>query len=461
MSSLERRRFLTVLGAGALAGGLGVPRLLANVPGGDLVESEAEYGGFLVERLSADSTPHDYDPAVLKRMSEKLNIFSRNRWDPVRQDRPELQEDLFQLRFVEGRGVLPDQTRLDHALQAGAWATASMGGGPAYAWGVQTGQAKTMVSLGPWDPADLDLTWDDVRRIVKHAALFYGASLAGVTRLNPLWIYADHYAPTPENPERVIPVIVGGDRFEQTDDAWFIPSAMDRAVVLAFEEDFHAIANSPGSLSSAATGNGYSRMANTALFLAEFIRALGYRALPAGNGVGLSVPMAIDAGLGQQGRMGLLVTPKFGPRVRLAKVLTDMPLATDSPIDFGVTEFCERCQLCATHCPSGAVTSGPRALAGASPSNNPGARKWYAEVEYCYDYNGFGCSTCKRVCPFNKPNNSWLHRAARALLLGKVGVVGGALASADQAMGYGRQAADHEFWQLDGTKCITARDPAS
>jgi reductive dehalogenase len=254
--------------------------------------------------------------------------------------------------------------------------------------------------------------------------------------------------------------VYGGDRFEQTDEAWYIPADVNRVVVLAFEEDHDAIANSPGSLSSAATGNGYSRMANTALFLAEFIRALGYRALPAGNGVGLSVPMAIEAGLGQQGRMGLLVTPKYGPRVRLAKVITDMPITVDAPIDFGVTEFCDRCQLCATHCPSGAVTSGPRTMAGTSPSNNSGSRKWYAEVEYCYDYNGFGCSTCKRVCPFNKPNNSWLHRGTRALLLGKLGIVDSVMARLDQASGYGRQMPDAEFWRSDGRACITARDTA-
>ena len=141
---------------------------------------------------------------------------------------------------------------------------------------------------------------------------------------------------------------------------------MNRVVALAFEEDYLALANSPGRLASAAVGNGYSRMANTAFFLAEFLRCLGYRAIPAGNGVGLSVPIAIDAGLGEYGRMGLLMTPKYGPRVRLAKVITDMPLTVDAPIRFGVREFCEVCMLCATHCPSGAVSDGERTWKGNS-----------------------------------------------------------------------------------------------
>ena len=218
------------------------------------------------------------------------------------------------------------------------------------------------------------------------------------------------------------------------------------------------MANSPGRLASAAVGNGYSRMANTAYFLAEFLRGLGYRALPAGNGVGLSIPMAIDAGLGEVGRMGLLMTPKYGPRVRLAKVLTDMPLTADAPIRFGCREFCSVCKLCATHCPSSAVTEGPRTWEGKSASNNPGTLKWYAEVEKCYDFNGFSCSNCKRVCPFNKPSNSWLHRSTRAIIEGRSGALDVLMVKLDQAGGYGRQLEDSQYWKMDGSKTITARE---
>ena len=63
---------------------------------------------------------------------------------------------------------------------------------------------------------------------------------------------------------------------------------MNRVVALAFEEYYPGIQNSPGRLASAAVGDGYSRMAVTASTLADFIRGLGFRALPAGNGVGLS-----------------------------------------------------------------------------------------------------------------------------------------------------------------------------
>jgi reductive dehalogenase len=460
--SIKRRDFLRVLGIGgaALGAGLTIPTVIARTENGVLVESKDEYGGFLVEKMTNGKYPYQCNLDVLKRMSQKFTVFSRNRWDPARQNRPELTEDLEDLYLVKGKGKVPNRTRLDYAFMAASWCLANSRRYPSYKWDVQSGMVRFLKRINPhpWDPGDLDMSWEDAAIVVKHAARFYGASLAGIAQLNPFWLYSDHYAPKKEQKERAIPVLSEGERFEQTDDAWYIPKSMNRVLVLAFEEDFQAISNSPGKLASAAVGNGYSRMAFTAFTVAEFIRALGYHAIPAGNGVGLSIPMAVDAGLGQLGRMGLLVTPKYGPRVRLAKVITDMPLVPDSPINFGVTEFCDSCMLCADHCPSGAITKGPFTWEGKSPSNNPGVYKWYAEPEKCYDFNGFSCSNCKRVCPFNKPNNSWLHRMIRQIVKSKVRILDKIMVTFDQAGGYGEQLQGSKFWKMNGDKTITGRE---
>lgn len=456
--SINRRNFLQFLGVGTATLGVGfsAPKIIAKTANGVLVESKSEYGGFQVEKLTKGKYPYECDPDVLKRMSEKSNLFSRNSWDPARRNRPELSENLTYENLVKGEGKLPNQTRLDYAMMAASWCASSIGSG----WDIQSSRVGSMsfARIGSWDPAELDMTWEEASLAVKHAALFFGASLAGTAELNPLWLYSDNYAPSRMDRERAIPVLAEGDRFEQTDDAWYIPGSMNRVVALAFEEDYDGIANSPGRLASAAVGNGYSRMAFTAFALAEFIRALGYRAIPAGNGVALSIPIAIDAGLGQLGRLGLLVTPKYGPRIRLAKVITDMPLVADSPINFGVTEFCEVCKLCAEYCPSDAVSDGQRTWEGKSSANNPGVLKWYAYGEKCYDFNGFSCSNCKRVCPFNKPNNSWLHKMIRQIIKGRVGNLNKLMVNLDQASGYGEQLQDTEFWKMDGKKCITARE---
>ena len=472
-NGMDRRRFLGVLGSGSAAVGavgvgglsavgglLATPKVLGATKRGFLVESEAEYGGFVVEKLTVGRFPYEIDPEVLAPMREKDNVFSRNGWDPVRLASLAQGEDITRRNLVEGRGKIPNQTRLDYALMAAAWRHASMGGSDDYEWDGVGGQVRGagLDRMGPWDPADLGMTWDEASRAVRHAGLFLGASLVGVAEMNPLWLYRDIMSPNGEDRERTIPVHRTEDRFERTPDAWYIPESMNRVVALAFEEDYYGISNSPGRLASASTGNGYSRMAVTSGQVADFIRGLGYRALPAGNGVGLSIPIAIDAGLGQLGRMGLLVTPKYGPRVRLAKVITDMPLIPDSPIDFGVTEFCEACKLCADDCPSESVTDGPRTWEGTSISNNPGTLKWYTKPEGCYDFNGFSCSNCKRVCPFNKPNNSWLHRTIRGMIQGRMVSADKVMVKLDQASGYGLQTEDTEFWRLDGSKSITARE---
>ena len=459
----HRREVLKILGGGAAALGaaFAAPSLVARTAHGELLQSEQEYGGFLVEKIAPGHGVYEYDPEVLQPMSEKQTVFSRNVWDSARENRPDATEDLEHDRLVVGKGRVPNQTRLDYALQAASWATADMGGEEKqYAWTTQCGEVKNLerLGLGRWDPVDLNMTWGDARNAVKHAALFYGASLAGVAELNPLWLYSDHFSPIEDDRGNVIPVVRKGERFERTDEAWYIPESMNRVVAMAFEEDYHAIANSPGRIASAGVGNGYSRMANTAFFMAEFLRGLGYRALPAGNEVGLSVPMAVDAGLGEVGRLGLLITPKYGPRVRIAKVITDMPLGVDRPIRFGVREFCEVCMLCATHCPSGSITDGPRTWKGKSQSNNSGTLKWYVEGTKCFDFNGFSCSNCKRVCPFNKPNNSWLHRLTRAVIEGRVGALDALMVKLDQASGYGVPVESTEFWARDGSKSITGRE---
>jgi len=61
---------------------------------------------------------------------------------------------------------------------------------------------------------------------------------------------------------------------------------------------------------------------------------------------------ATRAGLGFIGKSGLLITPEFGPRVRLVTVFTDLPFPTGQPILEG---RCGGCRLCIQACPVGAI----------------------------------------------------------------------------------------------------------
>ena len=93
--------------------------------------------------------------------------------------------------------------------------------------------------------------------------------------------------------------------------------------------DYDLTATVPSALAATATGLGYTTDAVTLMLLAQYIRNLGYRAYASMNDSALSVPLAIQAGLGELGRHSMVITPEFGPRVRFGKVFTDMPLNPD------------------------------------------------------------------------------------------------------------------------------------
>jgi len=149
-----------------------------------------------------------------------------------------------------------------------------------------------------------------------------------------------------------------------------------------------------------------------AVQLALFIRNLGYpaRAHIDGNYQVICPLVARDAGLGEIGRMGLLMTPGLGPRVRLAVVTTNLPLICDAPgFDDTVLDFCRRCEKCATVCPSQAIPYG-------DCSEKNGVRRWQIDSEACYTYwcsIGTDCGRCVRICPYAHADNG-LHNLVRA-----------------------------------------------
>jgi reductive dehalogenase len=190
-------------------------------------------------------------------------------------------------------------------------------------------------------------------------------------------------------------------------------------------------------------------MAGMVAGVAEFVRGLGYNATPSINDLGLNIPMAIDAGLGEQGRHGRLITPRFGPSVRLCKVITDLPLMRDRPIRFGVTAFCEVCQKCAEACPVRAISAGERSWGGESISSNPGVYAWHSDGEACRRYFVMGhadpCTTCIRVCPFTK-EPGLVHDVVR-FFVSRVPALDPVWVRLDDALGYGAQKDPRAFWR--------------
>jgi epoxyqueuosine reductase len=65
------------------------------------------------------------------------------------------------------------------------------------------------------------------------------------------------------------------------------------------------------------------------------------------------------AGLGRVGWNHTLLTPEYGPRLRLVSVLTELELEGDSMM---AEEICTKCLLCRKICPSGALSGDRRSM---------------------------------------------------------------------------------------------------
>jgi len=279
------------------------------------------------------------------------------------------------------------------------------------------------------DPDPVALT-----KIIKEKALWIGADMVGIAELNPLWIYT-HWG---EQNVRYSHAAEVGDPIE-------IPPEFNRVIVMILEMDYKVIQRSPGI--EYETDIQYSKGAWCASSLATFIAELGYRAIPSVNELGIDIAMAVDAGLGEMGRNGLLITRDYGPRVRISKVFTNMPLVPDHPIDIGVQKFCEKCALCAKYCPSGALMLGDRTDKAWSEQNVPGMLKWPIKAMNCLDWwvkNGNHCSICIRVCPWNKPNTLF-HRLVR--ILAERNILTSFLVYMDQLFGYGKRVVEKDYLQ--------------
>jgi reductive dehalogenase len=263
------------------------------------------------------------------------------------------------------------------------------------------------------------LSPEEATKRVKGFALHLGADLVGIAEVNPLWVYSKRGE-------------IFGDNWEDWGTA--IEVAHRYAVVFAMEmsrEMVWAAPHTPGVLES---GTVYARGAFIASLLASFIANLGYPATA--NHLRhydvLLVPLAVDAGLGELGRLGYLITKEFGPRIRLGCVTTDLPLVPDRPVDFGIQHFCSVCQKCATCCPSKSIPFG-------APREVNGTMRWKLDADTCFGYWGVvgtDCTLCMRVCPWSHPR-TLSHRLITELAV-RTGIARRAFSAADDIF-YGKE----------------------
>ncbi|MDX2430582.1 MAG: reductive dehalogenase domain-containing protein [Bacteroides sp.] len=185
----------------------------------------------------------------------------------------------------------------------------------------------------------------------------------------------------------------------------------EHAIAITVEMDHEMMQPAPRGTSVMESSEQYLRSGVLALKLAAFIREMGYEATAHidGNYEVICPLVAVDAGLGVIGRMGLLMTPDLGPRVRISVVSTNMPLLqSPSNPDRTTLHFCDLCKKCADNCPAAAIPSEPQ-------TKIDDISRWQICSEKCYHFwttSGTDCGRCMTVCPYSHPDD-WFHRFIR------------------------------------------------
>ena len=189
------------------------------------------------------------------------------------------------------------------------------------------------------------------------------------------------------------------------------------AICLAYEQDFEATQTIPSIDAEIVHSSIYRTQATAGLELGNFIRSLGYHAhvIPDSDATGPMIPMFVEAGLGQLGACGYLLTPHEGNRNRLMMITTDAKVTHDEPIDYGIHAFCQVCQVCVNRCPGRALMRDKIWWRGMEKNKLYFKRCRPVMARY------LGCGVCMKVCPIQKygMKNVMEHYAETGQVLGK------------------------------------------
>jgi ferredoxin len=218
-------------------------------------------------------------------------------------------------------------------------------------------------------PRALTLTREQLSAMVKAKAAELGLSAVGITTYDEKYVWDTDQ----------------GDRVG------------DYVIACVLEQNYEATQTAPSNRAERAALSAYANLLRRGTALAEFLRDLGYTAKetdPASLGV--AIHYSVEAGLGQLGMNGQLLTPFAGSRCRLSMINTNAPLAIDHPVDYGITGLCDACRVCVRRCPTGAIPSVRKFHRGVEKVKIKPQRcaPMVAQVQ--------GCAVCMKTCPVQK-----------------------------------------------------------
>jgi epoxyqueuosine reductase len=252
---------------------------------------------------------------------------------------------------------------------------------------------------------------------IKHLAKDVGFAAVGITH--------------PDKLENLPHGWVGQVRKLQSPDEEF--PTVKSIIILAFhiwDKIFNLNVTAPSSVRNSSESPfdpfegyflSYEVMKNKAWKIITFLQSEGYEAI---YSVGIPLkPIAVQCGLGWQGKNTLLITPTHGPRVNLIAILTDAELAPDMPFQ---EDLCRDCEKCLKACPTKALSpykcTPTRCMVYSlecpdAPEVPEDVRRLEAKLTPRPTPQSYlECSICMNVCPYGKPpKNSTPSKTVKSL----------------------------------------------
>jgi reductive dehalogenase len=278
---------------------------------------------------------------------------------------------------------------------------------------------------------------------IKDAAYFLRADEVGIGKMPPYAYYSHKVISTTDLITKPVEQCVRP-----------FTERLPYVIVVMIDQHLETMLASTGydGISASQSMRSYHATGNVAIILAKYIRSLGYhaRAHHAANYAAVMAPCIISAGLGELTRTGdCTLHPRLGFRHKVAAVTTDLPLAPDKPLDFGLQDFCRICGKCADNCPSGAITHDKDPV----EFKGKGYLRWNTDMTKCTEFrttneDGSSCGRCMKVCPWNSKEDSWFHKAG--MWVGSQGEASSKfLKSIDDMFGYGTEQIEKYHWWLE------------
>ncbi|MBC8506233.1 MAG: reductive dehalogenase [Anaerolineales bacterium] len=294
-------------------------------------------------------------------------------------------------------------------------------------------------------------TAEEAAQILRAAMRHFGAATVGFVELNKNTRKLI-YSYDPDGKEIVFENV---DEAYETDGKRVIPDKAKWVIVYTVQMSSESLKRAPTVIAEQTTRLAYGRALDIQIKTQEFIRGLGYQCLgeASSNSLGISPAFAVMVGLGELARHNRLITPEFGPMVRVFKMITDLRVQPDKPIDAGIMKFCKHCKKCAEACPASALSFDDEPSWDIQGDwNNSGHKAYFEDSIKCKTFQrenaATNCGICFAVCPFAKKNKVWIHDWVKTGIA-TFPFLDGVIRSMDDAFSYGAQKDPEKWWQLD------------